>query len=78
LYDKTVYDLKAGLHEDVILLEPTSGGRNYWQLRRVLTAFAVEDPFPLVMLEAALAAKLILVSIKPAAAWKMSGNTYLM
>jgi glycosyltransferase involved in cell wall biosynthesis len=61
LYDKTVYDLKKmGLHEDVILLEPTSQAVEIIGSSDVFLLPSREDPFPLVMLEAALATKPIL------------------
>jgi glycosyltransferase involved in cell wall biosynthesis len=61
LYDKTVYDLKKmGLHEDIILLEPTSQAVEIIGSSDVFLLPSREDPFPLVMLEAALAAKPIL------------------
>jgi glycosyltransferase involved in cell wall biosynthesis len=61
LYDKTVYDLKKmGLYEDVTLLEPTSQAVEIIGSSDVFLLPSREDPFPLVMLEAALAAKPIL------------------
>lgn len=61
LYEKTVYDLKKmGLYEDVILLEPTPQAVEIIGSSDVFLLPSREDPFPLVMLEAALAGKPIL------------------
>lgn len=61
LYEKTVYDLKKmGLYEAVLLLEPTPQAVEIIGSSDVFLLPSREDPFPLVMLEAALAAKPIL------------------
>lgn len=61
LYEKTLYDLKKmGLHHHVLLLEPTPQAVEIISSSDVFLLPSREDPFPLVMLEAALAAKPIL------------------
>jgi glycosyltransferase involved in cell wall biosynthesis len=61
LFEKTIYDLKKmGLYEDVLLLEPTPQAVEIIGSSDVFLLSSREDPFPLVMLEAALAAKPIL------------------
>ncbi len=61
LYQKIVYDLKKmGLFDTVILLEPTPQAVEIIGSSDVFLLPSREDPFPLVMLEAALAAKPIL------------------
>lgn len=61
LYEKTLYDLKKmGLHHHVLLLEPTPQAVEIINSSDVFLLPSREDPFPLVMLEAALASKPIL------------------
>lgn len=61
LFEKTVYDLKKmGLYHNVLLLEPTPQAVEIIGSSDVFLLPSREDPFPLVMLEAALAGNPIL------------------